>query len=164
MKKLALICSAVVLAAVISGCVFPEAPGEPGKNDHYCETPSDCAEKNLIHPMCVGHWTCVENRCGWECETIPYPLEPPEIEPPEKPPVDLQPLTKETCEGAGGLWNECGSACRGAPPGTDCIMVCVQYCECGGIAGFGCPQGYVCTDFIPEGAADAMGVCRPVIV
>lgn len=76
-----------------------------------------------------------------------------------------QPLTKETCEAARGHWNECGSACRGAPPGTACIAVCVQYCECGGIAGFGCPQGYECADYLPKDGEgkpvpDAMGICR----
>ena len=71
-------------------------------------------------------------------------------------------ITKEMCQGAGGNWDECGSACRGAPPGTACILMCVQYCECGGIAGFRCPAGYVCTDYLPKGAADAMGICRKV--
>jgi hypothetical protein len=39
-------------------------------------------------------------------------------------------------------------------------MQCVHQCECGGIAGFGCPTGYTCTDYLPKGAADAMGVCK----
>jgi hypothetical protein len=77
-------------------------------------------------------------------------------------PPGVEPLTKELCEAARGLWNECGSACRGAPEGTACIMMCVQYCECGGIAGFGCPDGYGCTDYLPKGAADAMGICKPM--
>jgi hypothetical protein len=34
----------------------------------YCSQPSDCSEQALIHPMCVGGWTCsTENRCGWKC-------------------------------------------------------------------------------------------------
>jgi hypothetical protein len=82
----------------------------------------------------------------------------------ESPPLPpgVKPLTKELCEGARGHWNECGSACRGAPEGTACIMMCVQYCECGGIAGFGCPNGYECADYLPKGAADAMGICKPI--
>jgi putative hemolysin len=32
-------------------------------------------------------------------------------------------------------------------------------CRCGGIAGFGCPAGYECTDYQLPGAADAMGTC-----
>jgi len=70
-------------------------------------------------------------------------------------------ITEAMCRNAGGHWNECGSACRGAPEGTACIMMCVQYCECGGIAGFGCPAGYVCTDYLPDrNTPDAMGICK----
>jgi len=70
-------------------------------------------------------------------------------------------MTKEMCENARGHWDECGSACRGAPPGTACIMMCVQYCECGGIAGFGCPAGYECADYLPSNdTPDAMGICK----
>jgi hypothetical protein len=70
-------------------------------------------------------------------------------------------LTKALCVDAGGLWNECGSACRGAPDGTACIMMCVQYCECGGLAGFRCPSGHTCTDYLPsKDTPDAMGICK----
>jgi hypothetical protein len=75
-------------------------------------------------------------------------------------PTTAEGITKSGCEKAGGHWNECGSACRGAPEGTMCIDVCVAYCECGGIAGFKCPEGYVCTDYLPKGATDAIGVCK----
>ncbi len=70
------------------------------------------------------------------------------------------PITREQCESARGHFNECGSACRTATEETACTLQCVQYCECGGIAGFGCPEGYTCTDYMPPGAADAMGVCK----
>ncbi|MEM0438188.1 MAG: DUF333 domain-containing protein [Candidatus Micrarchaeia archaeon] len=70
-------------------------------------------------------------------------------------------MTKELCESAGGHFNECASACRNNPEAEVCIMVCVQECECGGVAGFKCPEGYYCTDYVPAGAPDAMGVCRP---
>ena len=74
-------------------------------------------------------------------------------------------ITKGMCDAARGHWNECGSACRGAPPDTPCVMMCVQYCECGGIAGFGCPAGYMCSDYLPKypdgsPVPDAMGICR----
>ncbi len=101
------------------------------------------------------------------------------VQPPvnESPPVITNPtpnatdptnpsgLTRELCEAARGHWQECGSACRGAPQGTACIMMCVQYCECGGFAGFGCPDGYQCSDYLPtdrEGnpVPDAMGICK----
>jgi hypothetical protein len=69
-------------------------------------------------------------------------------------------MTRELCESARGNWNECGSACRGAPEGTGCIAQCIKQCECGGFAGFGCPAGYYCTDYLPVGAADALGICN----
>jgi len=69
-------------------------------------------------------------------------------------------ITKELCESARGHWNECASACRGALLDQPCTLQCVQECECGGIAGFGCPSGYECMDYLPAGAADAMGVCK----
>ncbi len=70
-------------------------------------------------------------------------------------------MTKELCQSARGSWNECASACRDATLDQPCTLQCVQECECGGIAGFGCPEGYACTDYLPKGAADAMGVCKP---
>lgn len=93
------------------------------------------------------------------------PLLPP---PGQEVPLEVEPpsgelggdIPEEVCRGAGGNWNPCGSACRGAPEGTACIKVCVPYCECGGIAGFGCPEGTACSDYLPEGAADAMGICK----
>ena len=62
-------------------------------------------------------------------------------------------ITKEMCDAARGHWNECGSACRGAPPDTPCVMMCVQYCECSSSAK--CPQGYACGDFVK-----GTGVCK----
>lgn len=70
-------------------------------------------------------------------------------------------ITKSMCDSSGGHWVECGSACRGAPKGTVCSEQCVQYCMCGGIAGFSCPAGFVCTDYLPSSTTpDAMGVCK----
>ncbi|VVC01800.1 Uncharacterised protein [uncultured archaeon] len=71
-------------------------------------------------------------------------------------------MTENLCKSSRGMWNECASACRGAPEGTPCILMCVQECECGGFAGFRCPTGFFCADYLPKGAADAMGVCRPL--
>lgn len=84
--------------------------------------------------------------------------------PPEgpSPPDTANAVTKEMCDQYHGYWNSCGSACRGAPEGTACVMMCVSYCECGGIAGFQCPPGYVCMDYLPKGAVDAMGICKRV--
>lgn len=72
----------------------------------------------------------------------------------QSPPVETsEGITESMCQAAGGYWNECGSACR------NCTMNCVAYCECGGLAGLGCPSGYTCTDF-PEGSSDLMGICK----
>jgi hypothetical protein len=94
-------------------------------------------------------------QCQSMCEGPPPPESPMEV-------PNGQGITASQCEAAGGLWNECGSACRGAPEGTPCIAVCVAYCECGGFAGFSCPENYECTDYLPEYAADALGVCSPI--
>ncbi|MAH33422.1 hypothetical protein CL615_03440 [archaeon] len=65
-------------------------------------------------------------------------------------------ITKKQCDDAYGHWNECGSPCAGT--GADiCIQVCREQCECGGIAGFGCPSGYNCK--LSGKIADEMGVC-----
>ncbi len=65
-------------------------------------------------------------------------------------------ITKKQCSDAKGNWNDCGSPCAG----TDaefCIQVCQAQCECSGIAGFKCPQGYKCR--LSGKIADEMGVC-----
>jgi hypothetical protein len=34
----------------------------------YCAAAEDCDEQDLIHPACVGQWTCGStNRCAWKC-------------------------------------------------------------------------------------------------
>lgn len=65
-------------------------------------------------------------------------------------------ITQEQCSEANGYWNECGSPCAGTDAEM-CIQVCSQQCECGGIAGFGCPEGYKCR--LTGKIADEMGVC-----
>lgn len=70
-------------------------------------------------------------------------------------------LNNETCTAARGHWNECGSKCaidNQGKTGIVCAQVCDAICECGGIAGFGCPNGFSCN--IPQGIVDAMGYCR----
>ena len=52
-----------------------------------------------------------------------------------------KPLDQTMCDSHHGNWN-----------GTVCL--------CGGIAGFSCPAGYFCTDYIPnKETPDAMGIC-----
>ncbi len=79
----------------------------------------------------------------------PVPEEP--IEEPTPVPEESS-LTMSSCSGAGGTWNECGSACRTEPEAI-CILMCVQYCECASDAQ--CPDGYACGDYV-----DGTGVCK----
>ena len=67
--------------------------------------------------------------------------------------TSIEPLTKEICESSGGRWNECGSSCRGMPPDTMCIQVCVEYCECENNQE--CPKGYECAEYVGY-----VGVCK----
>src|SRR5512136_639436 len=69
-------------------------------------------------------------------------------------------ITAASCQAARGHWNECGSRCQidnAGKTGIACPALCEALCECGGIAGFGCPAGYTCR--MPEGIADALGYC-----
>jgi hypothetical protein len=46
------------------------------KEISYCAQPSDCAGQGLIHPMCVGSWTCgvsKANACGYKCGIVTPP-------------------------------------------------------------------------------------------
>lgn len=65
-------------------------------------------------------------------------------------------ITEQECKDAGGNWNECSSPCLGDDTGV-CIQVCVAKCECGGIAGFSCPDGYECRT--SGKIADELGEC-----
>jgi len=70
------------------------------------------------------------------------------------------PITAESCTAARGHWNDCGSRCRldnQGKTGIACPDLCEPLCECGGIAGFGCPGGYRCR--MPSVIADALGYC-----
>jgi hypothetical protein len=67
------------------------------------------------------------------------------------------------CDSAHGSWNDCGSACRGAPEGTVCPMYCVAYCGCASSSD--CPGGYRCGDYLPLNSdgtpvANATGICE----
>jgi len=65
-------------------------------------------------------------------------------------------INREQCEQANGHWNECGSPCAGT--GADfCIEICQVQCECGGIAGFGCPEDFKCR--LSGKISDEMGIC-----
>ncbi len=78
----------------------------------------------------------------------------------QEPESDVEPgfdgITKKQCDDAGGNWNECGSPCAGTDAEI-CVMMCAIQCECGGIAGFSCPEGYKCR--LSGKITDEMGVC-----
>jgi len=69
-------------------------------------------------------------------------------------------ITAQSCQKAGGLWNDCSSRCmldNAGKTGVACPALCESLCECGGIAGFPCPTGFTCR--LPSGIADALGYC-----
>ncbi|MEK6949446.1 MAG: hypothetical protein AABX34_04440 [Nanoarchaeota archaeon] len=67
-------------------------------------------------------------------------------------------ITEQQCIEANGHWNECGSPCAGTDAEV-CIQMCQVQCECGGIAGFNCPEGYKCR--LSGKIMDELGVCVP---
>ena len=67
-------------------------------------------------------------------------------------------ITKQQCLEANGFWNKCGSPCAGTHADF-CIQVCQVQCECGGIAGFTCPEGFKCR--LSGKIVDEMGICVP---
>tara|TARA_Y100000310_G_scaffold340918_1_gene438337 strand:- start:1317 stop:1643 length:327 start_codon:yes stop_codon:yes gene_type:complete len=70
-------------------------------------------------------------------------------------------LTEQSCTDAGARWNTCGSKCQILNvnnPEVACVTVCENICECGTIAGLGCPDGYNCV--LPSGISDAGGYCE----
>lgn len=90
------------------------------------------------------------------CKPTVEDKEVPTKEPKNGEKTGLGGITEEQCEQAGGNWNECGSPCAGT--GAEiCIQVCQPQCECGGIAGFNCPNGFKCR--LSGKTADEMGAC-----
>jgi hypothetical protein len=70
--------------------------------------------------------------------------------------VGMAGITKKQCVEADGHWNTCGSPCAGT--GADvCIEMCRVQCECKGIAGYSCPEGFKCR--LSGKIADEIGVC-----
>ena len=70
-------------------------------------------------------------------------------------------LAKETCEKAGGHWNDCSPACRDLKPDQSCAKECTQECECAGFAGWSCPEGFKCGEYFPnKETPDATGICK----
>jgi hypothetical protein len=43
----------------------------------YCSQSSDCYTQSIIHPMCLGGFSCTaENTCKWSCGQPPAPADP----------------------------------------------------------------------------------------
>ena len=121
-----------VVGRVAPDCEFEPCPDET--------QPVGCPEDARVCPDGT-----VVVREGPDCEFAACPTEK---------------MTEELCSSAGGNWNDCSSRCKLANQGRDdiaCIAVCEALCECAGIAGFGCPEGYSCKT--PPGIADALGYC-----
>lgn len=46
---------------------YPDASGTCRPQGE-CDAPADCEQQEIVHAMCVGHWTCADGRCGWACD------------------------------------------------------------------------------------------------
>ncbi len=162
MAYLAVLVGIITLSLLSYGCIsaWPQANGTPGS------PPANGTNLPVItNSTPVGPGGTPPDSNSSNPPIIPNPQPNATNASNQSEPTNATGLTKEMCEQARGHWNDCGSACRGAPPGTVCITVCVAYCECGGIAGFGCPDGYECSDYLPTDkngnpVPDAMGVCK----
>ena len=33
-----------------------------------CNTPENCVALDLMHPTCIGSWSCVDGKCAWVCQ------------------------------------------------------------------------------------------------
>jgi len=70
-------------------------------------------------------------------------------------------LNSTTCNGNGGIWNECGNKCTINSQGQEnvsCTAVCEELCECGTGSNLTCPTGSICKT--PQGFANALGYCE----
>ena len=77
----------------------------------YCAEPADCGGQSIIHPMCVGQWTCSEQRsCAWQCG-VPTPTN--EIWPADR--------TQLVANSPGGGFTP------PAPPGSTCTIGLQKY-------------------------------------
>ncbi len=116
--------------------------GECVPNQSYFSTKPNC----VINFLCMRGTVAFSNSSGCGCKSIP-------------------PMDEALCTSADGSWGKVIT-----DPRRECLErgetncpyapVSITYvCHCGGIAGFGCPAGYACTDYQPPDAADAMGTC-----
>lgn len=160
-----------------SDYTITETTNESCSNDSECVTPG----RYLMLSHCPYTSKCIEGKCVIIC---PFPFKPsnPEIESFEEctaagyPVMESYPrqckvpggqtfiespkITEQLCNSSRGHWNECSNRCQldnQGKEGAACTLQCEQLCECGGIAGFGCPSGYICE--ITSSIVDALGYC-----
>lgn len=100
------------------------------KANSYCAAPVDCESQALIHPMCVGSWTCGQaesNQCGYKCGGVPVPA--------ALIPADA---TKVVASSPGGGFRPAapaGSTCNGSQKYTyDIAAKTVAFEECGALS------------------------------
>jgi len=102
-----------------------------------------------------------------ECAAAGYPIiktNPPQCQTPDGQTFieELKNPMEQLCKDSGGNWNECSNKCMLDNQGKEsvaCPMMCEALCECSGIAGFNCPEGYSCV--IKSNVTDALGYCIP---
>jgi hypothetical protein len=172
MKKLQFLILAglMVCTGVLAAGCTGQAPIGGEKDEHGCLTGAGyswCEAKG----KCLRVW---EEPCGGassidtfeECVAAGYPVMesyPRQCRVPGGPTYTEEiagQMTEALCTAARGHWNECSSRCQldnAGKPAVACPAMCEALCECGGIAGFGCPAGYTCR--MPTGIADALGYC-----
>jgi len=146
---------------------------------------NECCErknKDTLHIDCVGSWEYkpLKGQCEFVCqqtiknfeecisaghpilESYPRQCRTPSGETyTEIIPQEPERLTKQVCEASGGKYNECSNKCMLMNQGKEavaCTAHCEVLCECGGIAGYTCPDGFSC--ITPEGVSDALGYCE----
>lgn len=113
----------------------------------------------------IGNYSNISNFD--ECVAAGYPIlktNPPRCETPDnKTFVQNQTylMNQSICETGRGHWINCSTTCENET-GICTEYRCIPYCECGGLAGFRCPENFYCTDYYPEWTSDAVGICRPI--
>ncbi|MDD1676004.1 MAG: hypothetical protein LUQ17_04875, partial [Methanomicrobiales archaeon] len=148
-----------IALAIGAGCVQQGPPGNdtnqtciPG-NTSSCPSPTICTG-------CPGSNNITSFE---ECVRAGYPIMesyPRQCRAPDGP-TFVENISRP-CVEAGGNWNECSNRCQldnQGNPNAICTLMCEQLCECGGVAGFRCPEGSVCR--MPSGIPDALGYCVP---
>lgn len=61
------------LSLTRAGASWKNWSNKLAKQNSFCSEPTDCEGQSIIHPMCVGGWTCGEPQtCSWKCG-IPTP-------------------------------------------------------------------------------------------